>query len=132
MGLMSAPVDTDLRDCPFCKRIAAREFDRAYGHDAASGAVVFEPLNPVTPGHLLVVPMSHVEDVAQSPWVSSQAMFAAAIEASKHEAVNVITSRGAVATQTVRHLHIHIVPRREGDGLHLPWTDRGRAARGAA
>ncbi len=38
---------------------------------------------------------------------------------------NVITSRGAAATQTVRHLHVHVVPRRQGDGILLPWTDPG-------
>jgi hypothetical protein len=35
---------------------------------------------------------------------------------------NLITSVGADATQSVRHLHIHVVPRREGDGLMLPWS----------
>lgn len=34
----------------------------------------------------------------------------------------VITSIGADATQTVFHTHIHVVPRRPGDGLTLPWT----------
>jgi len=43
---------------------------------------------------------------------------------------NVITSVGREATQSVFHLHVHVVPRREGDGLALPWTpntDRQRA-----
>jgi diadenosine tetraphosphate (Ap4A) HIT family hydrolase len=35
---------------------------------------------------------------------------------------NLITSDGAAATQTVKHLHVHIVPRRDGDGLTLPWS----------
>jgi histidine triad (HIT) family protein len=35
---------------------------------------------------------------------------------------NIITSIGRVATQSVFHLHVHIVPRHEGDGLCLPWT----------
>jgi histidine triad (HIT) family protein len=35
---------------------------------------------------------------------------------------NIITSVGAEATQTVFHLHLHVVPRRFGDGLALPWT----------
>lgn len=34
----------------------------------------------------------------------------------------IITSIGANATQTVRHTHLHVVPRRPGDGLALPWT----------
>jgi histidine triad (HIT) family protein len=35
---------------------------------------------------------------------------------------NIITSVGSAATQTVRHLHVHVVPRRRGDGLQLPWS----------
>ncbi|MFI0712504.1 HIT domain-containing protein [Streptomyces inhibens] len=42
---------------------------------------------------------------------------------------NVITSRGPSATQTIRHLHIHLVPRADGDGLLLPWTAAGSAQR---
>jgi histidine triad (HIT) family protein len=34
---------------------------------------------------------------------------------------NIITSAGTEATQTVFHLHVHIVPREAGDGLELPW-----------
>lgn len=37
---------------------------------------------------------------------------------------NFITSSGLDATQTVFHYHMHIVPRHEGDGLRLPWTDQ--------
>jgi hypothetical protein len=40
---------------------------------------------------------------------------------------NLIASRGPAATQTVPHLHLHLVPRLEGDGLPLPWT--GQAER---
>jgi diadenosine tetraphosphate (Ap4A) HIT family hydrolase len=38
------------------------------------------------------------------------------------EACNFITSAGAAATQSVPHLHVHVIPRRDGDGLALPWT----------
>ena len=38
------------------------------------------------------------------------------------ESANLITSAGAAASQTVYHLHVHVVPRAEGDGLALPWT----------
>jgi histidine triad (HIT) family protein len=37
---------------------------------------------------------------------------------------NLITSVGSAATQTVFHLHVHVVPRRAGDGLALPWTSQ--------
>ncbi|MEU3978362.1 HIT family protein [Streptomyces bacillaris] len=49
-------------------------------------------------------------------------------------AANLITSKGAEATQSVYHLHVHIVPRRDGDNLPLPWTPQheARAARTGA
>ena len=107
-------------DCPFCKRIAAGEFEISDRF-----AVAFEPLNPVTPGHLLVVPRPHVQDAGSNPLVAARTMALAAEIAGPlgwAESYNLITSAGAAATQTVYHLHLHIVPRREGDGLHLPWT----------
>lgn len=41
---------------------------------------------------------------------------------------NLITSSGRWATQTVKHLHIHYVPRRKDDGLTLPWTGQAQLA----
>jgi diadenosine tetraphosphate (Ap4A) HIT family hydrolase len=35
-----------------------------------------------------------------------------------------ITSAGPAATQTIKHLHVHYVPRHAGDGLSLPWTNQ--------
>jgi histidine triad (HIT) family protein len=104
--------------CPFCERIAAGRYDY---HD--SRAVAFEPLNPVTPGHFLVVPLKHVVSALESPLAARDAMsFAAELaKLMELEACNFITSAGAAASQTVMHLHVHVVPRSEGDGLALPW-----------
>lgn len=112
-----------MSDCPFCDRIAAGEYDAA---NASNSAVTFEPLNPVTPGHRLIVPRAHVRDAAEVPVITGRTMmYAAELAASLGEDCNLITSVGPAATQTVRHLHLHLVPRREGDGLHLPWTGQG-------
>jgi diadenosine tetraphosphate (Ap4A) HIT family hydrolase len=112
-------------DCPFCARIAAGEFDYFDDH-----SVAFQPLNPVTPGHFLVVPRIHVESALamDAPPHLGHAVELAADLAGQMEIenCNLITSAGAAATQTVFHLHIHVVPRREGDGLHLPWTGQKR------
>lgn len=85
-------------------------------------AVAFKPLNPVTEGHTLVVPATHVRDALENPDVSAATMAAASEYAAEVGPCNIITSAGHEATQTVFHLHIHVVPRREGDGLALPWT----------
>lgn len=102
--------------CVFCKLT-----DENYGEDWGD-SIVFEPLNPVTPGHLLVVPRQHLWDAKQAPNVTAETMRVASIVARRYESANIITSIGEAATQSVFHLHIHVVPRKLGDGLKLPWT----------
>lgn len=112
-----------VRDCPFCDRVTLEAFDGAL---MGGNVVHFEPLNPVTRGHRLFVPTSHVEHGdAGSGFAVGQAMHAAELWAagpqSEHSDFNLITSSGPTATQTVPHIHIHYVPRVAGDGLQLPW-----------
>ncbi|MGH3608455.1 MAG: HIT family protein [Pseudonocardiaceae bacterium] len=76
----------------------------------------------VTAGHLLVIPHVHVADVGTCPATSAEVFAAAAELAGELPACNVIASRGSAATQTVGHLHAHVVPRNAFDGLALPWT----------
>ena len=108
-----------MAECPFCERIRRADvrMDRAVPETA-----FFPPLNPVVPGHLLVVPVRHVRDAAEDPWLTGVVMSAAARLAALLGDCNLITSIGAAATQSVYHLHIHVVPRRPADGLRLPWT----------
>lgn len=89
-------------------------------------ALAIVPLGPVTPGHVLVIPRVHVEHFAQAPIVTGQTAARAAQYAARHGDANLITSRGPAATQTVKHLHWHVVPRAEGDDLPLPWTGQER------
>ncbi|MFE9171064.1 HIT family protein [Streptomyces kebangsaanensis] len=92
------------------------------------------PLSAVTTGHTLVIPKAHVADVGVDPAVSAATMLRAAELAAEFGACNIITSRGELATQSVFHLHLHVLPRRHQDGLALPWTtgrsDMCRAAAG--
>ncbi|AVM01906.1 HIT family protein [Gordonia iterans] len=84
----------------------------------------FEPLNPVTPGHMLFVPTMHA--VHRDNVLASAAFRAAYDHATTGDQYgtdfNLIVNAGPSATQTVDHLHVHYVPRRAGDGLTLPWT----------
>lgn len=108
--------------CPFCDYAGPSEI---LWRDEWDGAIAFEPLNPVTPGHVLVVPTDHEPDFASSAVTTSLAFFSAVryVQAMKLKDVNLITSKGKAATQTVQHLHIHVLPRTEGDGLTLPWPN---------
>jgi histidine triad (HIT) family protein len=82
-------------------------------------AMAIVPLNPVVDGHLLVIPVNHIRDASESPYFAGQAMARAAEIA--RPPFNIITSAGQEATQSVFHLHLHIVPRAVDDGLALPW-----------
>lgn len=103
--------------CPFCNYRGPLVAD--YGD-----IIVFEPLHPVTDGHVLVVPKAHVPSALAAPKVAGLVMEVAAQHANMTDigACNLITSVGPQATQTVWHLHLHLVPRCDGDGLQLPWT----------
>lgn len=110
-------------ECPFCD--ADRIANPVTVRRSITGGVmchIFEPLNPVTPGHVLVAPVAHVTNAAESPLLAAAAMYVAAEWAARHASANILTSIGVPATQTVRHLHLHVVPRELGDGLKLPWS----------
>lgn len=126
--------------CVFCE-IVARKAPARVLH-IFEHSLVIEPLNPVTPGHALVIPEVHVKDAREVQNITGGTFADAAAylqllredrflvaDMSRLEAIedfNLITSGGPSATQTVEHLHVHVVPRREGDGLHLPWTGQRR------
>jgi histidine triad (HIT) family protein len=110
-----------MSDCVFCDIVNGQAPKPEHFSDIAD-VVIFEPLNPVTWGHLLVVPKRHVQDAGEDPDVTAAAMRTASVLVQSWPSANIITSIGVPATQSVGHLHLHVVPRREGDGLHLPWT----------
>ncbi|WP_328990323.1 HIT domain-containing protein [Kribbella sp. NBC_01245] len=101
-----------LDPCPFCTRIAEpSELPRS-----ATAAVVADAY-PRTPGHLLVVPLSHVGDYFAVPPNVKAEMWALVDSARSHLLANyrpdgwtVRINIGDVAGQTVDHAHIHVVP----------------------
>ena len=73
---------------------------------------------------MLAISRDHITDALDDPEATGHVMEAAATYARTRWVgpCNLITSVGTSATQTVFHLHVHIVPRHPGDGLKLPWT----------
>jgi histidine triad (HIT) family protein len=107
-------------NCPFCNIIL---------NDAPAtivknwdDAIAIVPLGPVVKEHILVIPRRHVEDFTTDPEISAITIRHAAELAKEMDTpMNLITSKGKEATQSVFHLHIHLVPRKKNDGLALPW-----------
>ncbi|HEX6343823.1 HIT family protein [Umezawaea sp.] len=112
------------RECVFCA-IAARRAEASVVHEDDT-VVVFMDLNPVTPGHLLVVPREHaagLEDLdgatSAHVWSVGRDMARALRRSSMGcEGINMLLCDGEVAFQTVFHFHLHVIPRYAGDG----WT----------
>lgn len=91
-------------------------------------AIAFTPLGGVVTKrgeHVLVIPRKHTPSATDNPKLAALAMERAAELGASYRPCNYLTSDGEAATQTVFHLHIHIVPREHGDGIRLPWPARG-------
>lgn len=90
--------------------------------------VAFLDINPVNPGHTLVVPKNHVEDILSASnedlsrmIIVTKKVAKAIMKAFDYKGFNIEVNNGAIAGQVVNHLHFHIVPRRGDDGLtHWP------------
>jgi histidine triad (HIT) family protein len=106
--------------CVFCEIVAGRAPATVVRDWPDALAIV--PLNPVTDGHTLVMPKIHSTDFTTSSEALLWAMMcAAALGREMGGPMNLITSKGTEATQSVFHLHLHLVPRAKDDGLALPW-----------
>ncbi|MFE5394276.1 HIT family protein [Streptomyces sp. NPDC056568] len=115
-------------DCAFC-RIAAGTAPARLVADTGA-ALTFLPLRPVHPGHLLVAPRRHVRDIWETDGETAAVVGAAVLRAAhalravhRPDGLNVIQSSGAAATQTVPHLHVHLVPRFDGDRMPHLWPE---------
>lgn len=111
---------SDLHGCAFCDIVAGRAFAKRVADTRYSVAI--HPLNPFVPGHLLFIPRVHVESAAESPALNGRVMEDAGTFANKHgvKAFNLITSAGEEASQTIFHLHVHLLPR-EDMSLPVKW-----------
>lgn len=120
----NANATSTAQGCLFCA-IVTRQAQSSVVHEDET-VVVFMDLNPVTPGHLLVVPREHAVgledlDAATSAhvWLVGHDMARALRRSSMGcEGINVLLCDGEVAFQTVFHFHLHVIPRYAGDG----WT----------
>lgn len=111
--------------CIFCKILAgAAPASIIYRDDLVTA---FMDIQPVTPGHLLVIPNQHALALAQVDAEAGAQMFrvgqrlAAALRHSglRCEGVNLFLADGEAAGQEVWHAHLHVIPRYTGDGFGL-------------
>jgi histidine triad (HIT) family protein len=118
-------------DCSFCQ-IAAGE-RAAHVVFADAGAVAFLDARPVFKGHVLVMPREHHQTLADLPVAQVGPLFThvrrvSAVLPAALGAQGTFVALNNVVSQSVPHLHIHVVPRTKGDGLRGFFWPRHRYA----
>ena len=106
----------DHASCPFCALPDARILS------SSPFGVVIRDLYPVSPGHTLIIPRRHVGSFFELT-ADERGSLLGLLEAAKREldvmrrpdGYNIGINDGPAAGQTVPHLHIHLIPRYQGD-----------------
>ncbi|MFF3243314.1 HIT family protein [Streptomyces sp. NPDC002870] len=114
--------------CPFCEIANGRApVVRIY---ETSKVLAFLPLAPATTGHTLVIPKAHITDLWHADMRSLTPVMEASLVVSQAlkkafspDGLNLINSAGRAASQTVFHLHIHLVPRWNDDQVGDFWPE---------
>jgi histidine triad (HIT) family protein len=114
-----------MSDCLFCALISGQGEVTLVHED--EWTIAFMDIQPVTPGHMLVVPRRHAVGLADLDPDDGARVFrvgqraAAALRASglRCEGVNLFLADGEAAGQEVFHVHLHVLPRFPGDGFGL-------------
>lgn len=110
-------------DCLFCSIVAGEiPSNKVYEDDVC---LAFLDIQPINRGHTLVIPKEHFSGLSDLPPDTAGHMMnvaqkvAAGVRASDIEcdAVNLLLADGEAAGQEVFHVHLHVVPRRQGDGF---------------
>jgi len=111
-------------DCIFCK-IVAGEIPAIRVLDEEL-VLAFMDINPASCGHMLVVPKNHAENIFEisegdfSAVMGAVRRCAGAVkEALGAEGITVLQLNGTASDQLVPHLHVHIMPRWENDGISV-------------
>jgi histidine triad (HIT) family protein len=117
-------------DCIFCEIVAGELPAEKLAEDEHT--IAFMDLNPWTRGHALVIPRNHSRNLYDvEPEDLRHAVVAAKRLAERMrdrlgcDGVNLLNSCEPAAWQTVFHLHLHVIPRYEGDPLRLPGQPQG-------
>lgn len=109
-----------MTDCIFCKIIKGEIPCTKVYED--KNTIAFLDINPVNPGHTLVVPKAHYETIEETPEKTLSEAIAVvkkiiiAID-QLNEGSNVGVNNKSAAGQLVPHVHFHVIPRNKGDGL---------------
>ena len=111
--------------CHFCEIIhGGGEVSCCYED---SQAIAFMDIQPVNMGHVLVVPREHYESLNDVPPSLAMHLFEVALslgpiirKVTGSDDLNIVVNSGEAAGQNIFHYHVHLIPRKAGDGFEIP------------
>jgi len=114
-----------MKACPFCAAFKGEGRTPVIYKDTQFICVL--DLNPINPGHVLVIPSIHEPSFTKLPDQMVSRMMrigktlAQALKTSKLPCggIDLILTDGEVAGQSIPHCHLHVVPRVDGDGFRF-------------
>ena len=114
-------------ECIFCKIVqGAIPAGIVYRNEQL---LAFLDIGPLADGHLLVIPCDHYRNVTDLPEKTAAAIGSliprlaqGVLNVTGADGINVLANQGSAAGQVVPHVHFHLIPRKEGDGLGYRWN----------
>ncbi|WP_157696904.1 HIT family protein [Leifsonia sp. 21MFCrub1.1] len=115
--------------CDFC-RIVRRELTARVVYET-NDTLAFFPLEPATTGHTMIIPKRHVANFLELLPADFPQLGEATVRVARAlmvalgpDGMNVVSSAGRVASQTVMHAHVHLVPRWPDDAVGEIWPTK--------
>lgn len=111
-------------NCIFCKIIAGEIPSSLVYEDEDFRAIL--DINPAARGHVIILPKKHYANLFELPEEEASKIFVVAKKIAtavkktyQCDGVNILQNNGQASGQTVFHLHVHVIPRFEGDTDHV-------------
>ncbi len=115
-----------MADCIFCKIVSGEiPCAKVYEDDHV---LAFLDINPLMPGHTLLIPKKHAETIfdmtpeeTAACGAALQKVAAAVFKGMDAEGMNILQNNYEISGQEIFHVHFHLMPRTQGDGFKVPW-----------
>ena len=112
-----------MKDCSFCQMLRGELPSSRVLEDALVYALL--DIHPINPGHTLVIPRRHVcaftdlnsQEIVQLALIGQRVASALKASFPHCEGISLSLADGEAAGQEVPHTHLHVIPRRTGDGF---------------
>ena len=114
-----------MEDCTFCRIIkGVAPASIAYSDEKVMAIMDIQPVNP---GHVLIIPKIHATQLSELSEETGAHMFKIAMRiaealrqsGTKCEGINLFLADGEAAFQDIFHVHLHVIPRFRGDGFEI-------------